>query len=78
MEIPYPQSLIGRPMGTLWLIAAIILVVRVEMWRRSETLFLANLGYSFRRIALATFCECMLLEVGLRVAVAIADAGAGA
>ncbi len=72
MEIPYPQSLIGSPTGTLFLIAVIIFVVRVEMWRKSETLFLANLGYSFRGIALAAFCECALLEIGLRVAVAVA------
>lgn len=69
MGIPYPQAMIGRPIGTVWIIAAIILVVRVEMWRRSEIVFLANLGHSFLRIALLVIAECLLLETSLRVAV---------
>ena len=54
------------------MIAVIIFVVRVEMWRKSEILFLANLGYSFQRIALLAVGECLLLEVWLRVAVVVA------
>ena len=71
-DIPYPESLVGSPIGTLFLIAVIVFVVRVEMWRKSEILFLANLGYSFRRIALLSLGECLLLEVGLRVVVVVA------
>ncbi|HIF06610.1 MAG TPA: hypothetical protein EYQ64_06545 [Gemmatimonadetes bacterium] len=78
MGIPYPQSPIGSPTGTVFLTVVIIFMVRVEMWRRSETLFLANLGYSFRGIALAAFCECVVLEAGLRVAVVVAGSAAGA
>jgi len=70
--LSYPESLIGNPIGTLFLIGVIIVVLRVEMWRKSEILFLANLGYSFRRIALLALGECLLLEVGLRVAVVVA------
>ena len=70
--LPYPESLVGNPMGTLFMIAVIIFVVRVEMWRKSEILFLANLGYSFQRIALLAVGECLLLEVGLRVAFVVA------
>lgn len=66
---PFPQSLISSPIGTLFLIAVIILVVRVEMRRRSEIIFLANLGHSFRRISLVVVGECLLLEASLRVAV---------
>lgn len=69
MGTPFPQSLIGPPLGTLWIIAVIVLVVRVEMWRRSEIIFLANLGHSFFRIALVIIAEFLLLETGLRVAV---------
>ena len=65
----FPQSLISSPIGTFFLIAVIILVVRVEMRRRSEIVFLANLGHSFRRISLVVVGECLLLEAGLRVAV---------
>ena len=50
--------------------AVIVLVVRVEMRRKSELVFLANLGHSFRRIALLIIFECLVLEAGVRVAVA--------
>ena len=70
MDIPFPASVVGRPIGTLWLIAVILLVVRVEMWRKSELVFLANLGFSFRRVTLMVLGECLILEVGLRVALA--------
>ena len=65
-----PQSPVGSPITILWIMAVIILVLRVEMGRRSELLFLANLGHSFRRIALVICVECLVLEVGLRLAVA--------
>ena len=70
MEVPFPQSVVGPPLGTLWLIAVIILVVRVEMWRKSELVFLANLGHSFGRVTLIVLGECFVLEVGLKVALA--------
>ncbi len=66
---PFPQSLIASPIGTLFLIAVIILVVWVEMRRRSEIVFLANLGHSVRRISLVVVGECLVLEASLRVAV---------
>ena len=66
---PFPRSLIPSPIGTFFLIAVIILVVRVEMRRRSEIVFLANLGHSFRRISLVVVGECLVLEASLRVAV---------
>jgi hypothetical protein len=66
---PFPQSLIPSPISTSFLIAVIVLVVRVEMGRRSEIVFLANLGHSFRRIALVVVGECLVLETSLRVAV---------
>ena len=66
---PFPQSLIPSPITTFFLIAVIILVVRVEMRRRSEIVFLANLGHSFRRIALVVVGGCLVLEAGLRAAV---------
>ena len=69
IETPFPQALIPSPVATSFLIAVIILVVRVEMGRRSEIVFLANLGHSFRRIALVVVGECFVLEATLRVAV---------
>ena len=57
------------PIGTFFLIAVIVLVVRVEMRRRSEIVFLANLGHSFRGIALMVVAECLVLEATLRLAI---------
>ena len=66
---PFPQSLISSPISTSFLIAVIVLVVRVEMGRRSEIVFLANLGHSFHSIALVVVGECLVLETSLRVAI---------
>ena len=69
IETPFPQALIPSPVGTSFLIAVIILVVRVEMGRRSEIVFLANLGHSFLGIALVVVAECLVLEATLRLAI---------
>jgi hypothetical protein len=66
---PFPESLIPSPTGTAFLIAVIVIVVRVEMGRRAEIVFLANLGHSFRRIAVVVVAGCLVLEAGLRVAI---------
>ncbi len=68
-DIPFPQSLIPSPSGTVFLIAVIVLVVRLEMGRRSEIVFLANLGHSSGKIALLVVGACLVLESGLRAAV---------
>ena len=68
METPFPESLIPNPISTVFLIAVIVLAVRVDMGRRSEIVFLANLGHSFRRISLVVIGECLILETSLRVA----------
>ena len=68
--VPFPQSVVGPPISTLWVMVVIILVIWWEMKRKSELIFLANLGYSFRRVTLMVLGECLLLEVTLRVAVA--------
>jgi hypothetical protein len=54
----------------VWLIAVIVLAMRMEMGRRAELLFLANLGHSYRRIGLLVIGECLVLEASLRMAVA--------
>ena len=69
LDIPFPQSLIPSPTGTLFLIAVIVVVVRLEMGRRSEIVFLANLGHSSGKIALLVVAACLVLETGLRAAV---------
>jgi hypothetical protein len=67
---PFTQSLLTPAIGTVWLIAVIVLAMRMEMGRRAELLFLANLGHSYRRIGLLVIGECLVLEAGLRMAVA--------
>ena len=69
LDTPFPQSLIPSPTGTLFLIAVIVVVVRLEMGRRSEIVFLANLGHSSGKIALLVATACLVLETGLRAAV---------
>ena len=69
LDTPFPQSLIPSPTGTIFLIAVIVVVVRLEMGRRSEIVFLANLGHSSGKIALLVVGACILLEIGLRAAV---------
>ncbi len=71
METPFPESVIPNPISTLFLIAVVTLAVRVEMGRRSEIVFLANLGHSSRKIALVVIGECLVLEAGLRMAVGL-------
>ena len=68
-EVTVAQSFVGPVPSVLWIVGVIVLVLRVEMGRKSEIIFLANLGHSFRRIALVAACECLLLEIGLRMAV---------
>ena len=65
----FPQSLIANYVATVFLILVIILAVRLDMGRRSEMVFLANLGHSSRKIALVVVGECLVLEAGLRVAI---------
>jgi hypothetical protein len=66
-----PQALIPNAGSTVFLIAVIVLVIRLELRRRSEIIFLANLGHSFRGIALVVVAECLVLEAGLRVAIGL-------
>jgi hypothetical protein len=57
--------------ATPFAVCAIILVVmRVELWRRAEMVFLANLGCSWTRVAVLVVAECAVLETALRLAVA--------
>lgn len=51
------------------LVAPIVVAVMfIDMGRRSELIFLANLGRSFQGISFLIVAICVLLEVGLRFA----------
>jgi hypothetical protein len=65
---PAVESWVGALMSITLQISLVVLVMRVEMGRKAEIIFLANLGYSFRGVALLVCCECLVLEGGLRLA----------
>ncbi len=67
--IPYPESVTG-PLSTVPVVVfAVIVAVRFEMWRRSELVFLANLGHSFGRTAALVTAQCLAFEVVMRLSV---------
>lgn len=68
-EIPYPLSLEGPPLSALFVYVAVLIAVRVEIGRRSERIFLFNLGYSFGQLAIFVAAECAILEVAMRLCV---------
>lgn len=65
--VPFRQSLVGPPPVAVLVCAVVLVVMRVELWRRSESVFLANLGCSFTRIAAFIVLECIMLESLLRL-----------
>lgn len=55
------------PVGLALLVDPIVaLVLFIDMTRRGELLFLANLGYSFRGLVVGLVGLCLLLEAALR------------
>lgn len=63
------SGLAGPVALALLLDPLVVLVLFIDMTRRSELLFLANLGRSFRGMAAVVVTMCLLLETALRVAV---------
>lgn len=59
----------ARSMTALLLVGSTVTAVVLatswfEMWRRGELLFLANLGFAFRHVAVFLSLLCALMEVG--------------
>lgn len=52
--------------STITVVAVVIALVRIEMSRRGELVFLANLGHSFARCAAIVGGECLGFEVIVR------------
>lgn len=71
MMVPGSGSGIVSPsiLASCVIASLIVAVLFIDMSRRSELLFLANLGRSFPGIALAVVAECAALETVLRLAV---------
>jgi hypothetical protein len=66
---PYPASVLGGPVMPPAVLTVVLFVLWVELGRRSERIFLANLGWSFARIAGFVTAECAALELVLRISV---------
>lgn len=41
------------PVATFWILPVVLLALWIDLARRNEAVFLANLGWSFRRLAVA-------------------------
>lgn len=68
--VPFPRSVTGSASAAVWVTVATVLVVCLEMRRNGELIFLANLGYSSRRIAAVAAAQCLLFDFGLRLTLA--------
>jgi hypothetical protein len=68
----FVRNLVPNPMSFLWIWGVVAIVLAVELVRRKEAPFLANLGISFRRIAAVAFVLCALLDIALSVGLAVA------
>lgn len=69
LQLDPVSSLAPSPIGVLWTWGAVVLALRIDLARRGELLLLANLGYSFRRVAAFAVLECLLLDAVIHAAV---------
>jgi hypothetical protein len=63
------EAVAGTPLGAFYLLVIILVALRLEMARRSELIFLANLGYSFLNVSIIAIVQCVSLDAVLRVTV---------
>jgi hypothetical protein len=66
----YSDSIVGTPAAGALILAVVLVVMRIELWRHSEFVFLANLGCSFTRVTWLIALECAVLKTALRLTVA--------
>ena len=62
----FREGLDVGPVGVIWISGVALVALRLDLARRSESMFLANLGYSATRISLLAVVECIVLEIGLQ------------
>ena len=67
LTIGDPVSPVGGPPLSLAVFVVVLLVTRIELARRGERLFLANMGCSFTSVATLMAIECAALETALRL-----------
>lgn len=55
-------AFVAFPVATLPLVFVVLVAVRIDMARQSEAVFLANLGWPFRRIAVSLTVLIVVLD----------------
>ncbi len=65
-----PAELAGTLTGQAWVVAFVLAAVWIDLRRRGETVFLANLGFGKARVAGLILAVCFTLEVALGLLVA--------
>lgn len=60
--------------GTPWVVLVLLAAVWFDTERRGEAVFLANLGYGFRRLALAVTAAVVALDAAVAAALTLAGA----
>jgi hypothetical protein len=71
----FVQHLAPNPISFLWIWGSVTIVLGVELARRKESAFLANLGISFSRVAAFAFALCALLDLALAAGLSVATGG---
>ena len=61
----FSEGLAVGPAGIIWIWGVVLIALRLDLERRSESVFLANLGHSVTRISFLALLECSVLEAGL-------------
>lgn len=67
----FVQNLAPNWLSFLWITAVVVIVLRVEAGRRQESLFLANLGVSFARVAAFAVVLCAVLDLALAAGLSV-------
>lgn len=70
-------AFVSFPGGTVWMTSVILLAVWIDMARRNEAVFLANLGWSYRRIAVGTAVLVVVLDAAVAAVAWLAGLSGG-
>ncbi len=63
----FAQGLSVPILGVAWTWLAVLVALQVDLSRRNESVFLANLGHSLPQISILAIAECVALEIVVRV-----------
>lgn len=66
-HVGFPEWMLAGPAAVVAMLAIMLLLLRVDVWRRGELIFLNNLGHSFAPIATVAVVTALTIEFILRV-----------